>query len=196
MQGNKHVTTTRRAAMRSGLPAISVNIWIAAEGRLFPAAFLARMEMVNILSSSNPVRVKDLADPATVTIALPSSPGQSMTSKLYEIKKESTTSPGGCVQVRSMVVLVSEEDCRLVGVEGTMTGEWISAKAVHIYYSNHACHLPMHVTPSPVYPWLQVQVKPPGVLVQAALVLQLSASVTHSLISDKMKTINCNKSCI
>ena len=28
MQGNKHVTTTRRAAMRSGLPAMSVVTWI------------------------------------------------------------------------------------------------------------------------------------------------------------------------
>ena len=28
VQGNKNVTTTRRAAMRSGLPVISVNIWI------------------------------------------------------------------------------------------------------------------------------------------------------------------------
>ena len=50
-------------------------------------------------------------------------------------------------------------------------------------------YLPMHVTPSPVYPWLQVQVKPPGVLVQAALVSQLSASAAHSLISNKMGTI-------
>ena len=32
MQGNKHVTTTRRAAMRSGLPAMSVVTWIIADG--------------------------------------------------------------------------------------------------------------------------------------------------------------------
>ena len=89
--------------------------------------------MVNILSSSNPVRVKDLADPGTDTMALPSSPGQSMTEKLYEMMKESTTSPGGCVQVRSMVVLVLKVDRRLAGVEARMTGEWISAKAVHVY---------------------------------------------------------------
>ena len=137
--------------------------------------------MVKILSSSISVRVKDLADPATDTMALPSSPGQPVIEKLYEIMKESTTSPGGCVQVRSMVVLVSEGDRRLAGEEARMTGEWISANAVHVYYSNHACHLPMHVTPSPVYPWLQVQVKPPGVLVQAALVSQLlSPREAHS----------------
>jgi hypothetical protein len=36
-------------------------------------------------------------------------------------------------------------------------------------------HLPLHVTPSPVYPWLQIQVKlPGGVLAQAALVSQLT----------------------
>ena len=44
----------------------------------------------------------------------------------------------------------------------------------------------MHVTPSPVYPRLQVQVKPPGVLVQAALVSQLlSSGKAHSLKSEK-----------
>ena len=40
------------------------------------------------------------------------------------------------------------------------------------------------MTPSPVYPWLQVQVKLPGVLAQAALVAQLASPVSHSLISD------------
>ena len=44
-------------------------------------------------------------------------------------------------------------------------------------------HLPLHLSPLPVYPWLQVQVKLPGVLVQAALVSQLSLSVVHSSIS-------------
>ena len=53
--------------------------------------------------------------------------------------------------------------------------------------------LPMHVTPSPVYPWIQVQVKLPGVLVQAALVWQLLASsVAHSLISEKIKNWDKN----
>ena len=111
--------------MRSGLPAMSVVTWIAADGRLSPAAFLARMEMVKTLSSCNPVRVKDLADPSTDTIALPSSPGQPMTEKLYEIMKESTTSPGGCVQVRSMVVAVTTPTLRPTGVEGRMTRECI-----------------------------------------------------------------------
>ena len=48
---------------------------------------------------------------------------------------------------------------------------------------HHLHHLPMHISPFPVYPWLQVQVKPPGVLVQAALRSQLSVSVLHSSIS-------------
>ena len=48
----------------------------------------------------------------------------------------------------------------------------------------------MHVTPSPVYPWLQVQVKPPGMLVQAALVLQLlSPGEAHSLMSEEENTV-------
>ena len=90
--------------------------------------------MAKTLSSSNPLRVKDLANPATDTMALPLSPSQPMIEKLYEIMKESTTSPGGCVQVRAMVVLVLEGDCRLVGMEGSMTGEWISANTLHVYY--------------------------------------------------------------
>ena len=139
MQGKKHVTTTRRVAMRSGLPAMSVITWISANRRLSPAAFWAWMEMVKILSSCNPVRVKDLANPATCPMVLLSSPGQPMIEKLYEMMKESTTSPGGCVQVRLMVVLVLEVDRRLAGEEARMTGEWISAKAVH---SNHACTYP------------------------------------------------------
>ena len=145
--------------------------------------------MVKILSSCNPViRVKDLADPATVTVELRSSPAQPMIEKMYEKMKASTTSPEGCVQVRSMVVAVTKPATRPTGVEGRMTGEWISAKAVHVYYINHAFHLPMHMTPSPVYPWLQVQVKPPGVLVQAALVLQLlSPGEAHSSKSSSMK---------
>ena len=39
------------------------------------------------------------------------------------------------------------------------------------------------MTPFPVYPWLQVQVKLPGVLVQLALVSQLSVLAVHSLMS-------------
>ena len=144
--------------------------------------------MVNILSSCNPVRVKDPADPVTVTMARPSSPSQPMTEKLYEIIKESTTSPGGCVQVRSMVVAVTKPASRPTGKEGRMTREWIGANAVYVRNSNHTFHLPMHMTPSPVYPWLQVQVKPPGVLVQAALVLQLlSPGEAHSSKSSSMK---------
>jgi hypothetical protein len=41
------------------------------------------------------------------------------------------------------------------------------------------------VTPFPVYPWLQAQVKLPGVLAQTALVSQLSVPVAHSSISEK-----------
>ena len=43
-------------------------------------------------------------------------------------------------------------------------------------------YLPIQLTPFPVYPWLQVQVKLPGVLVQLALVSQLSVLSVHSLI--------------
>ena len=46
-------------------------------------------------------------------------------------------------------------------------------------------YIPVHITPLPVYPWLQVQVKLPGLLVQAALVSQLSVLVEHSSISEK-----------
>ena len=88
--------------------------------------------MVNILSSSNPVRVKDLVDPATNTMALPSSPSQSLIEKLYETMKASTTSPEGCVQVKSMVVGVTKPASRPTGEEGRMTGEWIGANAVHV----------------------------------------------------------------
>ena len=50
-------------------------------------------------------------------------------------------------------------------------------------------HLLMHVTPSPAYLWLQAQMKPPGVLVQAALVLQLlSPGEVHSFISVMIRT--------
>ena len=45
----------------------------------------------------------------------------------------------------------------------------------------------MHVTPSPVYPWLQVQVKPPGVLVQAAQ--SLPPGEAHSLMSENKITV-------
>ena len=52
--------------------------------------------------------------------------------------------------------------------------------------------LPEHVTPFPVYPWLQVQVKlPGGVLAQAALVSQLLAPLEHSSISDVGEGNNC-----
>jgi hypothetical protein len=46
---------------------------------------------------------------------------------------------------------------------------------------------PVHMTPSPVYPWLQAQVKLRRVLVQAAFSLQLSILVAHS--SDVMYII-------
>ena len=38
-----------------------------------------------------------------------------------------------------------------------------------------SCHLPLQLAPSPVYPWLQVQVKLPGALIQSQL-----ASVAHT----------------
>ena len=43
----------------------------------------------------------------------------------------------------------------------------------HIIFRMPTCHTPVHVTPSPEYPALQVQVKDPAVLVHAALASQL-----------------------
>ncbi len=43
---------------------------------------------------------------------------------------------------------------------------------------------PVQLTPSPLYPWLQVQMKLPGVLVHSALALQLLPPVLHSSISN------------
>ena len=39
--------------------------------------------------------------------------------------------------------------------------------------------LPTQVTPSPEYPWLQAQVKFPGLLVHVALESQLSVPASH-----------------
>jgi len=44
-------------------------------------------------------------------------------------------------------------------------------------------HLPVHVTPSPLYPARQVHIKLPTVLVQLASALQPPLFVAHSLIS-------------
>ena len=52
--------------------------------------------------------------------------------------------------------------------------------------------LPTQITPFPLYPWLQAQVKLPGMLVQVALESQLSVT-SHSLSSDIKKiAINDN----
>ena len=48
---------------------------------------------------------------------------------------------------------------------------------------NHTNHKPVHVCPFPVYPVLHIHVKLPTVLVQAALVSQLSVLVVHSFMS-------------
>ena len=52
---------------------------------------------------------------------------------------------------------------------------------VNFLYSMHS---PAQVVPFPLYPWLQAQVKLPGVLVQVALVSQLSVPSLHSLLSN------------
>ena len=69
----------------------------------------------------------------------------------------------------------------------------LSASAAHssmstIAGSSYTCmqmsiFLPLQLTPSPVNPGLQAQVKFPTVLVQTALVSQLSVPVAHSLMS-------------
>ena len=67
--------------------------------------------------------------------------------------------------------LLAEVEHTLTDVmEGNIIVQWIIMSC-----------LPEHVTPFPVYPWLQVQVKlPGGVLVQAALLSQLLAGVEHT----------------
>ena len=50
----------------------------------------------------------------------------------------------------------------------------------------------MQTTPLPVYPWLHVQVKFPGVLVHVALESQLLVVASaHSSISDTVKCMTC-----
>ena len=48
---------------------------------------------------------------------------------------------------------------------------------------------PKQDTPSPLYPWLQAQVKLPGMLAQAALGEQLSVPVAHSSISGEEERV-------
>ena len=115
-----HRSLTLPSAIRSGLLSIGV-VALVTVGWLSPAPFLARMEMVKSLSSSSPVRVKALADPATNSMTfIPPTPGQPRTEKLYVMRKESTTSPGGWDQVRAMEVLSGVETVSTVGEEGRM----------------------------------------------------------------------------
>ena len=61
------------------------------------------------LFSSNPPRVKALSAPGTLSMALsPPREGQPLVEKLYVMRKESTTSPEGCNQVRAMEVEAGE----------------------------------------------------------------------------------------
>ena len=52
------------------------------------------------------------------------------------------------------------------------------------------CHLPVHVTPSPAYPVLQVQVKLPSLFAQVASVSQPPLFVAHSLTSAQKHEIS------
>ena len=99
--------------------------------------------------------------------------------KLYVMRKESTTSPGGCVQVRAMEVEAGVA-VSPVGEEGGMAAD--RETVTHGLNGLHL-HSPAQDTPSPLYPWLQAQLKLPGLLVQAALGEQLSAPVAHSSMS-------------
>ena len=55
---------------------------------------------------------------------------------------------------------------------------------------------PLHEAPFPLYPWLQVQMKLPAVLLQAALVWHLAAPVVHSSISNELRcVIQYTKNC-
>ena len=46
-------------------------------------------------------------------------------------------------------------------------------------------YIPSQVIPFPVYPWLHVQMKLPGVLVHVASESQLLVALAHSLLSGK-----------
>ena len=53
----------------------------------------------------------------------------------------------------------------------------------HIITSVTTCYIPPQVTPFPVYPWLHVQMKLPGVLVHVAFESQLLVvTLAHSSI--------------
>ncbi len=86
-------------------------------------------------------------------------------------------SPVGWTQVRSMEVAIGEA-VRPVGEGG-------GATRIFNCYSNRIIlnNSLIQLTPSPLYPWLQVQVKLPGVLLHSALGSQLSVLVLHSLSS-------------
>ena len=86
------------------------------------------------------------------------------------------------VMVTSSPAVATISDWSRVTLGGGRSGARGRGETRVGYYRKRTIeHLPIHVTPSPVYPWLQVQVKPPGVLVQAALVLHLlSAGEAHS----------------
>ena len=71
-----------------------------------------------------------------------------------------------------------------ISVEDEGTNNQVSRflLGVHLYIS-----LPLQVSPSPVNPTLQSQVKLPTVLVHCALASQLSAPVVHSLTSSNIE---------
>jgi len=54
-------------------------------------------------------------------------------------------------------------------------------------------YLPVQLSPSPMYPGRQAQVKSPGLLVQLALALQPPLFSAHSSISEPSQTSACHQ---
>ena len=77
---------------------------------------------------------------------------------------------------------------KLLGVEGRFTA-WSEGTAIHNSSHCSSVHLLVQLVPSSLYPGLQTQVKPPTVLVQSALVSQLSLSAAHSSMSSVMDDV-------
>ena len=82
-------------------------------------------------------------------------------------------------------VCPSKQHHKLNGLE---TLDWCSHQTCNGILTEGYHHLPLHVSPSPVYPVLQAHVKDPSVLVQEALAWQ-GDWVTHSSMSASRRVI-------
>ena len=82
-------------------------------------------------------------------------------------------------------VCPSKQHHKLNGLE---TLDWCSHQTCNGILTEGYHHLPLHISPSPVYPRLQAHVKDPSVLVQEALAWQ-GDWVTHSSMSASRRVI-------